>query len=606
MFENMKNILTIRYVDLSNLGLGKVHENMFANLPYLQTLKLNDNPNLGQTLGFTGLFRNDRVQNLKHLHLVNVGLSKHIIDLIIWKITGVALTTLILDQNRISGMRPGIHRLRHLEVFSISGNQMSSPTDLIAELLELQHLRYLNLSRQNRDMLFPIHPVKSSKRNRRDDGHEYPPVWIQHLCSRKFNRACMFPLPPNLTHLDLSYSGFQMAIIPKLVLSNNNSLNYVYLSSNSIRFLPEPFYCPLKVKPAIHFVDLSSNSIECINSSYFEYCDWAALNVLDLSGNKLQNAFENYCNTNLTYFLNFLKPLWNLTRLDLSGNMIKSNLSFNSFGTQHNLRELYLSKMEMKNFTVKLQHMDKLKLLDISYNNLGCLSKELMLELNNLSHAQKRIHNNSILNINLSKNPLQCNCQCYPFLKWFKNMDFIFTNKDNTNCMISGKIYAFSDIDKIITKVEKMCFPQTWLYIYIEVTVGWIAFVSFITLIIRYKYKIFFFYLQWRTSLLYELLAEEEKEFHAFVSFSEKDRNWMNKRLLRNLEQRMNLKLHAAARDFEVSRLIHDNIWRAINRSVKTVFVISKNFLRSDWCLEEFAMALHVRIQNFIFPPVLV
>ena len=79
----------------------------------------------------------------------------------------------------------------------------------------------------------------------------------------------------------------------------------------------------------------------------------------------------------------------------------------------------------------------------------------------------------------------------------------------------------------------------------------------------------------------------------------------MNKRLLRNLEQRMNLKLHAASRDFEVSRLIHDNIWRAINRSVKTVFVISKNFLRSDWCLEEFAMALHVCIQNFIFPPMM-
>ena len=79
-------------------------------------------------------------------------------------------------------------------------------------------------------------------RVRRDDD----PGWITHMCFRDLNRACIFSLPPNLIYLDLSYSGFQMATIPELVLRNKNSLQFVYLASNAIRFLPKPFYCPPK------------------------------------------------------------------------------------------------------------------------------------------------------------------------------------------------------------------------------------------------------------------------------------------------------------------------------------------------------------------------
>ena len=62
--------------------------------------------------------------------------------------------------------------------------------------------------------------------------------------------------------------------------------------------------------------------------------------------------------------------------------------------------------------------------------------------------------------------------------------------------------------------------------------------------------------------------------------------------------KRRKLKLFVASRDFEPGKLITANINSAITTSAKTVFVISKSFLRSSWCLEEFSMALTVSEQN--------
>ena len=112
--------------------------------------------------------------------------------------SGTKLKSLILDRNIISKINLGIYKgFRSLEVVSMSYNQMSSPIDLIAELLELPNLRYLNLSRQNQ--IIPKNPNRV-----RRDHHDY----VYHLCIRSLDRTCVIQFPKNLTHLDLSYSGF--------------------------------------------------------------------------------------------------------------------------------------------------------------------------------------------------------------------------------------------------------------------------------------------------------------------------------------------------------------------------------------------------------------
>ena len=90
------------------------------------------------------------------------------------------------------------------------------------------------------------------------------------------------------------------------------------------------------------------------------------------------------------------------------------------------------------------------------------------------------------------------------------------------------------------------------------------------------------------------MVAEDVKQFHAFISYASQDRQWVKKRLIKNLEKGRKLKLLVASRDFEPGKLVTANIHDAITTSAKMVLVISKSFLNSSWCLEEFSMALTV------------
>uniref|UniRef100_A0A672YL23 Toll-like receptor 2 n=1 Tax=Sphaeramia orbicularis TaxID=375764 RepID=A0A672YL23_9TELE len=86
--------------------------------------------------------------------------------------------------------------------------------------------------------------------------------------------------------------------------------------------------------------------------------------------------------------------------------------------------------------------------------------------------------------------------------------------------------------------------------------------------------------------------------FDAFISYSERDASWVENFLVPELEEpsqftetqqnppgSLSLCLHK--RDFLPGQWIVDNIISAIERSRRTVFILSENFLQSDWCRYE-------------------
>lgn len=109
--------------------------------------------------------------------------------------------------------------------------------------------------------------------------------------------------------------------------------------------LPKPFYCAPNTQPSFKAIDLSSNKIQCINSSYFAHCNWSSLKVLNLKLNQLKQSDAEKCKVESTKSLAFLKPLWYLSSLDLSGNKLDATLSSRTFEGQTNLEELNLSNM---------------------------------------------------------------------------------------------------------------------------------------------------------------------------------------------------------------------------------------------------------------------
>ncbi|NXH99592.1 TLR1 protein, partial [Pachycephala philippinensis] len=82
--------------------------------------------------------------------------------------------------------------------------------------------------------------------------------------------------------------------------------------------------------------------------------------------------------------------------------------------------------------------------------------------------------------------------------------------------------------------------------------------------------------------------------FHAFISYSERDSLWVKNELIPNLEKgegRVQLCQHE--RDFIPGKSIVENIINCIEKSYKSIFVLSPNFVQSDWCHYELYFAHH-------------
>lgn len=76
--------------------------------------------------------------------------------------------------------------------------------------------------------------------------------------------------------------------------------------------------------------------------------------------------------------------------------------------------------------------------------------------------------------------------------------------------------------------------------------------------------------------------------YDAFVSYSEQDSYWVENLMVQELEHfNPPFKLCLHKRDFIPGKWIIDNIIDSIEKSHKTIFVLSENFVKSEWCKYE-------------------
>lgn len=80
--------------------------------------------------------------------------------------------------------------------------------------------------------------------------------------------------------------------------------------------------------------------------------------------------------------------------------------------------------------------------------------------------------------------------------------------------------------------------------------------------------------------------------YHAFISYSQHDSTWVGSQLVPELE-RSGLSLCIHERDFEPGKWIVDNIIHCVEDSYKSLFILSKHFVQSEWCNYELFFAQH-------------
>ena len=88
------------------------------------------------------------------------------------------------------------------------------------------------------------------------------------------------------------------------------------------------------------------------------------------------------------------------------------------------------------------------------------------------------------------------------------------------------------------------------------------------------------------------------QEFDAFVSYHHQDSEWVRQELrphMEDVEPRFRLCLHQ--RDFVAGATVSDNICSAVDISRRMILLLSKAFLQSHWCHEEFRQA-HYKVMG--------
>lgn len=459
-------------------------------------------------------------------------------------------TIAYLDQKALSG-------LRQLSTLRLDNNLMS---DLFPETFEdLFNLNILNL-RNNRIAVIFNNTFQNLKNLTTLDlgGNKITHFEPTGLCGlerlsklyldgnnlQTIDSSIYHIFQNTLTILDLRQNKIRfdkdMNFSPFVNLTKLYDLKLDEQKPHGLHILPRTLFRGLYSLRSLY---LTNNMITYLAADVFR--DLKHLNFLSL---------DNCCVVPTHLPAGIFKNLTKLTILTVE-NMGIQNLSTEVFGNISQLKKIQLNHNVMQTFPVTvLKSLTKLQYLDIRNVPLSCTCENSLLK-------NWTVNNQKVQVIYLFSLP----CPHDPKVKFF--------NFDISVCDIDLGQYLF------------FC-TAPWIFLF---TVWPLLYVKLYWKI-KYSYYVFrsWFSEQWRR--LRE--KEENCEYDAFISYNSSDELWVMNELLPNLEGNgSSFKICLHHRDFEPGRYIVDNIVSAVYSSRKTICVVSRNFLSSEWCSLEIQLA---------------
>ncbi|XP_015205442.2 toll-like receptor 22 isoform X1 [Lepisosteus oculatus] len=283
--------------------------------------------------------------------------------------------------------------------------------------------------------------------------------------------------------------------------------------------------------------------------------------------------------------INFLHPQTfsytpKLSFLDISRNAI-GNLTPQLFQPIPNLTEFILTQGRLQTLDFLIHaNLTQVKILRAKGNELTVITESLIRSLPSVKY------------VDLRENSFSCDCDNSWFLKWALHDTYAQVIYMNTYfCKYPPNLRGMKLID---LKMDSC-----------SVDLEFICFISSTTLVALTLLASFFYrFLRWQVVYAYYLflafLYDNRKkrrrpvlqyQYDAFVSYNTHDELWVLRELLPNLEQVQGWRLCLHHRDFEAGKPIIDNIVDSIYNSRKTICLISRHYLESEWCSREIQVA---------------
>lgn len=270
------------------------------------------------------------------------------------------------------------------------------------------------------------------------------------------------------------------------------------------------------------------------------------------------------------------------------------------------VKVLDLHNNRIVNIPKDVTHLEALTELNIAFNSLadlpGCGAfsslSVLIIDHNSVSHPSADFFQScqKIKSIEAGSNPFQCTCELRDFLQHIGQLprEVVKGWPDAYKCDYPESYKGTPLQDFHVSPLS--C--NTSLLI---VTIGAIVLVLAGSVTFLCLYLDLPWYLrmmcQWaqtrrrtRNVPLEEL--QRTLQFHAFISYSGHDSAWVKTELLPNLEKE-DIRICLHERNFVPGKSIVENIINCIEKSYKSIFVLSPNFVQSEWCHYELYFAHH-------------
>ncbi|NWU88352.1 TLR22 protein, partial [Onychorhynchus coronatus] len=367
-------------------------------------------------------------------------------------------------------------------------------------------------------------------------------------------------------------------LVPCKISQHLRSLEYLDLSANLLGDQSLEHSACRGGWPSLRTLNLSQNSLGDLEMTGKSLSHLRNLIVLDISQNNFGEISDvcewpkslKYLNLSSTQIPKVTTCIPStLEVLDVSANNLKE------FGLQLPfLKELYLTKNQLKALPGAAP-IPNLVVMSVRRNKLNSFSKE---ELESFKRMEL---------LDASDNNFICSCEF---------LSFIHHQAGISQVLVGWPEKYVCDSPLAVRGAQVGAVHLSLMECHRSLVVSLICILVFLVILILvavgYKY-----HAVWYLRMTWAWLQAKRKPkrappkdicYDAFVSYSENDSNWVENTMVRELEQAcppFRLCLHK--RDFVPGKWIVDNIIDSIEKSHKTLFVLSEHFVQSEWCKYE-------------------
>nr|XP_022301943.1 toll-like receptor 6 [Crassostrea virginica] len=390
------------------------------------------------------------------------------------------------------------------------------------------------------------------------------------------------------------------------------NLKEIYLSSNRIEQIENgaPFFFPQSLEKASVADNLFTFGLYIFEVISLQNLKWLNMSLQQMPHSPVE-VVENilhFCVNKRRNIISDMEVYPSNETIKHAQEMFKAMSTYNfTIPVPPNLEIIYaremmlryvIPKLEFSQNTVKELYMQGNTFYrwagPIIGNQIQTLAESTR---NNISLLKEQTN----ISLNLLNNPLRCDCKTLDFLQWMvkerKLGKIRFPHFRDYACTKSSsdrKVLKFTNIDIQIEELIKQCSSYTTLFFIIASLIILFLAVLSAGLIYRVRWKLRYFYYMTKSRYHgYKAVRGDDQsnlKYDAFVSYAGEDRQFVLK-MISKLEGEKNIRLCIHHRDFVPGYDIAENIITAVNKSKKTIIILSPNYIKSSWCMYELHIA---------------